>query len=62
MSFYMNCSLDEAIGYYEREQEGTECDWCGKVINDYGYRIDGDLLCPECYHEYSYQFREYMEE
>lgn len=29
------------------------CDICGEpIIDDYGYRINGDLICRDCLEEY----------
>lgn len=40
--------------YLESQYENRPyCDGCGdKIRDDYGYRIDGKLLCETCFKEY----------
>ena len=38
---------------YDRRQQKKldrlpKCAWCGEPIYEKGYRIDDDLVCPEC--------------
>ena len=46
-----NLSIYEDLEY-DREtrlEKKPVCDWCGEHIqSDYGYRIDGDLICQNC--------------
>lgn len=53
-----DCWQDEIEDTYKYR---PHCSWCdAKITSDYAYRVGSDLLCEECFQDYTDEIREDM--
>lgn len=48
---------------YRAEKNRPKCGWCGnRIYDDHAYRIEGDIVCPECVKNWLDDMREEIDE
>ena len=43
------CARTEFADWFDNYDETVECDYCGTVLDDFFYNIDGEKVCEGCF-------------